>query len=357
MNYEGSDAACCSAGSPVYRSSVPLINRADQIMAEIGVKILKGTSVLSYDYNHSKSDQYGNASFNDYAFSDVGMSWVGPLARKKSGEKPKPTPVVVDGYAHEVRGIEVEAMLEKLSRVTSGYKHQVVGAIIAPGFTPSALKEARGANFVAIPLATLLGPIVGDMLEVISALKSSQIEDWPSRLENLDQTFQYAGNSPLVASLRSLALEALAGVYTAARGFPEHLSVGRKFRWGTTVREVDAFGVSADAAQALVVECKAIGSRKELAESDVFKFVTETIPAAIQGTLSEYSIGSYRAELWTTGIVTSSVRSRFDQLVDASGVDCELLDGSQLKHRIANTRGIERLQELAANIGGQEQSD
>ena len=53
----------------------------------------------------------GTVLFNDYAFSAFGFSWLDPLVRRNVGQKPKPTPVLIDVFSRECDVHDTEGLL------------------------------------------------------------------------------------------------------------------------------------------------------------------------------------------------------------------------------------------------------
>jgi len=255
--------------------------------------------------------------------------------------------VVVDGYAHEVSEIEVSALMEKLGRSSSGFKKPIVGVLAAPGFTPDGFNAAKNSRIIAIPLAHVFGQVVREMLELIEAVRARPIDQ---ATEQLVQLFSFAGESPLLVDLKSLAFEALAGLYVAVQGYNSHLTIGLKAPFNQTYREADAFGVIPNGTQAYIVECKAFGRNVELEEGDVSKFFTETVPAVIRNTKEKYNIDTYRAELWTTGSVSADARAKFESIRVKQYVSKDLLDHERVMSQISNAPGLRRLGDLIRTI-------
>ena len=94
----------------------------------------------------------GTVLFNDYAFSAFSFSWLDPLVRRNVGQKPKPTPVLIDVFSRECDVHDTEGLVHRLRHIGANRNARMplLGVIAAHTFTDDAWNAAKRSGLLAI---------------------------------------------------------------------------------------------------------------------------------------------------------------------------------------------------------------
>lgn len=298
--------------------------------------------------------------FNGRLYSAVAYSYVKPLVRFEHGKAtPIACPVVVDVLARAAEVFDVEGLVERMHRsgANAQARLRMLGIIGAPRFTPEAFQMARKTGLMVVSFREVFGDAA---LQVLASAESlfremqvteaddASAADISTLAANLSDSVARLKDHPMVTALSGLAFEALATTVVRAQGY-EDVHSGEKmpyFEQGNeTTREVDVHGHRGE--DWLVVECKALNEKKELDRDSVKYFFTETVPAFIKNK-GKTNIRKCRAELWTTGKVTTELRGYLQhELRTPRGVDVAIL----ARNEIAMPKQLRPLQRILSVLG------
>lgn len=81
-----------------------------------------------------------------------------------------------------------------------------------------------------------------------------------------------------------------------------------------TTREIDVHGSRANEEEVYIIECKAETAGKPLDLEYINKFYTETVPAFLKAKYFNYHLKECKAEIWTTGSVSSEAKKLLESL-------------------------------------------
>ena len=255
----------------------------------------------------------GTVVFNDYAFSAFSFSWLAPLVRRKVGQKPKPTPVLIDVFSRECDVHDTEGLVHRLRHIGANRNTRMplLGVIAAHTFTNDAWNAAKRSGLLAINLRQAYGNTALKTLAGMEQLLGVALTGGPlgNHAEGIDYNtlvddVEALRVHPYVADLRGLGLEIATAVILRTRGW-EDVRLGLSVPFNDSTRDVDVIGKRSGEDDIHVVECKAAHEAKELDPAYVRKFFTETIPAVLK---SFQKTKNCQAEIWTTGQVGDDAR-------------------------------------------------
>ena len=279
----------------------------------------------------------GTVLFNDYAFSASSFSWLDPLVRRNVGQKPKPTPVLIDVFSRECDVHDIEGLVHRLRHIGANRNARMplLGVIAAHTFTDDAWNAAKRNGLLAINLRQAYGKTALKTLAGMEHLLSAALTGAPlgNHAEELADDVEALRVHPYVADLRGLGLEIATAVILRARGW-EDVRLGLSVPFNDSTRDVDVIGKRSGDDDIHVVECKAAHEAKELAPAHVLKFFTETVPAVLK---SFQNTKTCQAEIWTTGRVGNDARSTLAGISLATRVKPALLGQADIISLVPST--------------------
>jgi hypothetical protein len=263
---------------------------------------------------------------------------------------------VFDVHAGFCRLPEAEAFAHRLKRATHRGRtpQRVVGVVAARGFTREAFAYARNQRMLTVDFRQLFGDQALDVMILVEELlgRLGFGTDMATSLRDLGQIttlLDQLKTNPIVVTIRSIAFEAFACSVIQARGYQD-CGLGKDVAFGDTTREVDVFGWRGDTAR--VIECKANNAGSDLAEGDVKKFFTETVPSFVAwANKSGRDVKTCKAQLWTTGRIGERAEDEFAKLRLKSNIDAKLLTMNEIKDVIPTKlrqKGLELLNNIRA---------
>lgn len=276
---------------------------------------------------------------NGQRFSALGYSFVRPLVRFNEGNpQPIACPVVFDVLARPAETFDVQGLIERIHRAGANRqaKLRIMGVMGAPRFFPEAFDLARRNGLVVVNFREAFGELALEILAEAEQLfremepaMGEPSRDFSELAERFARSIEELKRHPLVTELSGLAFEALACAVLGAEGFQDvHTGETVPFEEaGEEVpREIDARGHRGN--EWRIIECKAINERTELDPMQVKKFFTETVPAFIKA-MGRTNHRLWRAELWTTGLVTEETRQALKRWTPR-GVTVEIFTRDQI---------------------------
>src|SRR5262249_53494295 len=155
--------------------------------------------------------------------------------------------------------------------------------------------------------------------------------------------------NPIVVTIRSIAFEAFACSVIQSRGYQD-CGLGKDVAFGDTTRDVDVYGWRGDLVR--LIECKANNAGADLAEGDVQKFFTETVPSFLAwANASGREVKTCKAQLWTTGQIGQKAQDEFARLRLKSNIQAKLLATNDIEAVIPSKlrqKGLELLNNIRA---------
>jgi hypothetical protein len=297
----------------------------------------------------------GFVQFNGQLFTAVGYSYAGALADLRDG-KAVGCPVLFDVHAGRCRLPDAEAFAHRVTRATRRGKvaQRVLGVIAAKGFTKEAFDYARQQRMLTVDFRQLFGDQALEVMILVEELlgRLGLSADAETSLRDLGQIttlLEQLKSNPIVVTIRSIAFEALACSVIQARGYQE-CGLGKDVAFGDTTRDVDVYGWRGDILR--VIECKANNAVADLADGDVKKFFTETVPSFVAwANASGRNVNTCKAQLWTTGRIGPKAEDEFVKLRLKSNVQAKLLTMDDIKSVIPSglrQKGLELLENIRA---------
>ncbi len=154
--------------------------------------------------------------------------------------------------------------------------------------------------------------------------------------------------NPVVVRIRSMALEAVAGLVLQERDGCHSIRLGLDVPFTdratavTTTRDVDVHGARGDRVWA--VECKAYHEAKLVEFSEVKRFFDEVVPAFLSWHRENRGeVRECQAEFWTTGRFAEDCEGKLRDLLSArrprQRVSARLLDGAALQREVPHSLG------------------
>ncbi len=281
--------------------------RKQVVVTRIILERLRRQAIASWNLGEYPDHQQSYVVFNKQIFSGFSFSYLAPVTRFSESKKPIGCPILIDVQWDTIRENHLDSLLQRIKRATHrGKSKQSVLAVIAGlDFTREAFIEARRNGLIVMSLRQEFGEealtsmiAVEELIQAVS-IGGATDEVMASRFNTFADTIEELKTNPVVVDLRSLAMEATTGFIVRSLGY-ETVELGLNVPWKNTQRDVDVFGFQGD--ELRIIECKAHHGGHSLAEVDVSKFFTETVPA-----LKAYLRDSGRsfetcvAEIWTTG--------------------------------------------------------
>lgn len=323
--------------------------RAERVRQVVNMRLariltghFRNQGVIGWNSATNARRETGTAIFNDYAFSAFSFSWLDPLVRRNDGQKPKPTPVLIDVFSRECDADDIEGLRHRLRHIGSNRNARMplLGVIAAHTFTDDAWKAAKRSGLLAINLrqaygTTALRTLTGmeHLLRVAATGDSlgghSEGIDYGALADDVEALRAH----PYVADLRGLGLEIATAVILRTRGW-EDVRLGLSVPFKGSTRDVDVMGKRSGEDEIHVVECKAAHEEKELDPAHVRKFFTETVPAVLK---SFQNTKECRAEIWTTGRVGNDAGSALARIALGKRVKPALLEKADILSLVPST--------------------
>jgi hypothetical protein len=279
--------------------------RIEAVIARITVRRLKQQGIMAWGGSETPDDTVPYVLFNRQLFTARGFSYLAPAIRWKAGGKKSPCPVVVDCHRGDCSKPQVEAFIERLERATyrKGVQGRILGVLAARSFEQDAWKLAKSMGIMVINLRQQFGAEAVRAMEalekIVHQLVHGSRESACASFLTFDDIIRGLKHNPVVADLRAVGLEALAGLILSSCGY-ESVTLGMSVPHNTTTREVDVHATRAD--ELRIIECKAYHGGKAVSADEVKKFFTETVPALKAWFRTQKRpFQSCVAEIWTTG--------------------------------------------------------
>ena len=297
----------------------------------------------------------GFVHFNGQLFSAVGYSYAGALAEWRDG-KAVGCPALFDVHAGRCRLPDAEAFAQRVTRATHRGKapQRVLGIIAAKGFTKEAFDYARNQRMLTVDFRQLFGDQALEVMILVEELLGrlnfgADTATSPRDLGQITTLLEQLKSNPIVVTIRSIAFEAFVCSVIQARGYQD-CGLGKDVAFGDTTRDVDVYGWRGDIVG--LVECKANNAAADLADGDVKKFFTETVPSFVAwANASGRQVKTCKAQLWTTGQIGRNAADEFAELRLKSNVEAKLLAMDDIKAIIPSKllqRGLELLENIRA---------
>lgn len=313
--------------------------RKESLLARILIERLRRQNLFSWNRVELPDPQRPYTVFNDQIFSSYGFSYLSPLVRwKGEANQPTPCPVLIDSYHGLCLRSHVHSFLQRIDRATIRGRSRLpsLGIIAARDFEREAWAEARRRGLMTVNFRQIFGDEALDAMVLVEELlhdlsKETGALDAGSQFEHFSELLGELKTNPVVAILRSIGFEAVAGFVLRAQGY-EQVELGLIVPWEETKRDVDVFGFRGEGDELRVVECKAYHKKKSVPAEDVTKFFTETVPALkkrLREQGREFAI--CKAELWTTGPLGRDARDKLHSLPRPKGDDWKLLKGDEIQ--------------------------
>ena len=303
---------------------------------------LRNQGMIGWNSSTDAGRENGTVVFNDYAFSASSFSWLDPLVRRKVGQKPKPTPVLIDVFSRECDVDDTEGLVHRLRHIggNRNARMPLLGVIAAHTFTGDAWNTAKKNGLLAINLRQAYGKTALKTLAGMEHLLGVALTDdsLGNHAEGIDydtlaDDVEALRVHPYVADLRGLGLEIATAVILRTRGW-EDVRLGLSVPFNDSRRDVDVIGKRSGEDEIHVVECKAAHEEKELDPAHVLKFFTETVPAVLR---YFQNTKNCRAEIWTTGRVGDDARSALADISLAKRVEPALLGKADIISLVPST--------------------
>ncbi|HVV72435.1 MAG TPA: hypothetical protein VHI52_13210, partial [Verrucomicrobiae bacterium] len=306
------------------------------VIAQILIDQMRRENFISWNSAGVSEDGGVLADFNNFNFHRSAFSWLRPLLRGKPGEKPKPTPVVLDVYGQGCGKDEVDSLLERIRRAGQNKvsRLNILGIIAASDFSEAAWTQAKGAGLLAINLRQHFGDAAFEALAKVQELLKDAVGN-PSQANDSDykqlaDILEGLKTNPYVVALRSIGFEMLTGFLLRSEGWEDiQLNLRVPFmQQGDVVeqREVDVFGHKKSKDEIYLVECKASGLNKPVDPNHVRKFFTETVPAFLRSKYLDHVPTECRAEIWTTGQVSKDAEAALAEVSMKRFIKPRILD-------------------------------
>jgi hypothetical protein len=151
--------------------------------------------------------------------------------------------------------------------------------------------------------------------------------------EKFTETLENLKTNPLVVELRSLGFESVSGLIMRSEGY-ENIQLNLKVRLKNgQEREADVTGDKSGGEKLFILECKAEAANKPLDSSYVRKFYTETVPAYV-ASKQNGNLLECRAEIWTTGVISSDAQNALNETKLNPLIKPALLSREDIKNRV-----------------------
>lgn len=256
-------------------------------------------------------------------FSTVAYSRLRPMQRKRDG-KWKACAVPFESLARPAELFDIEGFIERLHRA-GDHKNshfRPLGVFGARSFSPEALRRGKEFGLAMVNYKELFGDAglaaITNAQQLLASLTDNSAADSPGAADSLAQkladSMAKLKDNPMVSALCGVAFETFAVAVLRGRpveGVTAGLDVPFDDNGVETTRDVDASGNQDDVWFA--IECKALKAEKSVDEETVRKFYTETVPAFLRY-VGKNNVRELRAEIWTTGTVSSETLGYFKTL-------------------------------------------
>src|ERR1700733_374034 len=329
--------------------------RVEALLARVLVTHYRQQNLLTWHRYELADIETGFVHFNGQLFSAVGYSYAGALAVWKEG-KTVGCPVLFDVHAGRCHLHDAQAFAHRIERATHRGKGQqrVLGVIAAKGFSKEAFDCARRHRMLTIDLRQLFGEEALEVMILVEKLlgRLDTDPDTATSLRDLGQITSLLDQlkaNPIVVTIRSLTFEAFTCSVIQARGYQD-CGLGKDVPFGETTRDVDVYGWRGDLVR--VIECKANNAAAELADGDVTKFFTQTVPSFLAwAKASGREVTTCKAELWTTGQIGQKALDEYDKLRLKANVQAKLLAMEDIEEVIPpnlRRKGLDLLNNIRA---------
>jgi hypothetical protein len=332
--------------------------RNEALLARILVERLRRQNMFSWNRVELPDLEQPYTVFNDQIFSSYGFSYLSPLVRwRTDAKKPTPCPVLIDSYHGLCLLSHVHSFLQRIDRASNRGRSRMpcLGVIAARDFEHEAWVHARRQGFMTVSYRQMFGDEALDAMVLVERLlddlwKGECLSDAKSNFEQFSRLLDDLKSNPVVATLRSIGFEALAGLVLRTQGYDD-VELGRIVPWENTKRDVDVFGLGGKEDELRIIECKAYHGKKSLSADDVVKFFTETVPA-LKKRLREQGRGFSKchAEIWTTGPLGREAREKRYSLNPPKAETWEMLSGNDVRNalpQLLRRRGAELIDAIA----------
>ncbi len=281
--------------------------RKQVVVTRIILERFRRQAIASWNLGEYPDTERPYVVFNKQIFSGFSFSYLAPVTRFSKSKKTIGCPILIDVQWDAIRESYLDCFLQRIKRAThrGNSKQSVLAVIVGLDFTKEALIQARHNGLIVMSMRQEFGDeALNSMIAVEELMKAVCIggatdDAMASRFNTFADTIEELKTNPIVVDLRSLAMEATTGFIVRSLGY-DSVELGLNVLWKDTQRDVDVFGFQGD--ELRIIECKAHHGGHALAEIDVNKFFTETVPA-----LKAYLRHTGRtfktcvAEIWTTG--------------------------------------------------------
>ncbi|MCA9038259.1 MAG: hypothetical protein KDA91_24205 [Planctomycetaceae bacterium] len=299
--------------------------RQDAVLCRILCDTLTRQNILGWHQGEMPSIEKPYTLFSGQVFSAYSFSYLAPLKYSKKGEaKPQPTPALIDCWGEVVSIHHIQSFQDRLLRVSeaASEKRRILPVFAAIGFSHEAWQLAKQSGYLVVNVSQLLGQTAIETISTIEALisKVSYVdgEEIESRASRIADMMDALKENPIVTSLRSIGFEIMAGLALRSLSH-EGVCIGKLVPWKETERDIDAFGFQGD--NLTVIECKANVRDNCPRDYEIRKFFTESVPALKKWLRTQRTINRCKAELWTTGTVTSEAQQLVEALQPKKGND------------------------------------
>ena len=331
-------------------------------LTNILVEHFRQQNLISWNGLVGTDVHQGLVAFNNYPFFAATFSHLAPLKRwNETRNKSVPTPVVFHVCYNPCTIWDVDGFLERMSRagVNKSSRLSMLGIIAAPDFTGDAWNKAKKEGLLAVNLRQLFGEPAFEAIVKIQELLKNVAGD-PAMVKDgeydvLLKAIENVKTNPFIVDLKSLGFEVLAGFLINYDGWQEvvlNIKVPCTLPDGKTEREIDVSGQKESWDKVCIIECKAEAGNKPLSGEYVRKFFTETVPAFLKVKCPVKKPSHCRAEIWTTGTVTSEAEDALKVISLGKFIHPALVGKTQLIERLPKTLGsTKRLIETIAELG------
>lgn len=257
-----------------------LRQRKERLIASIIVTQLQNQGVIAWSSGVDMNMERPYSVFNNFIFTAQCYSYLRPLVLTKNG-KTSPCPVLIDVVSGAASIADVDSFTDRVAKATKGHRTRSIALLAADEFSPEAWNKAKKAGLWGIGLKQTFGEQALDAMSqiesLVSGLFSGSLQESETKFEVFSQTLEELKVHPVVATLRSIGLEILAGLVLYAKQY-QAIEISRQVPWKKSeLREVDAYGLNDGCLY--VIECKASRGNKSVTDVEVRKFFTETLPA------------------------------------------------------------------------------
>jgi hypothetical protein len=331
-------------------------------LTNILVEHFRQQNLISWNGLVGADIHQGLVAFNNYPFFAATFSYLAPLKRwNEARQKSIPTPVVFHVCYNPCTIWDMDGFLERMARagVNKSSRLNILGIIAASDFTGEAWLKAKKEGLLAVNLRQLFGEPAFEVIVKIQELLKNVAGD-PKMVKDgeydvLLKAIESIKTNPFIVDLKSLGFEVLAGFLVNYEGWEEvqlNVKVPCTLLEGVTEREIDVSGQRESWDKVCIIECKAEAGNKPLSGECVRKFFTETVPAFLKVKCPVKKPSYCRAEIWTTGTVTSEAENALKVISLGKYIKPALVGKAQLIEKLPKTLGsTKRLIETIAELG------